>query len=134
MASKLNRVTYVEDEADIRAIAVFALTEFGGYEIDVCESGIEALQRAPGFKPDLILLDVMMPGMDGVETYKRLRAMPQFVDTPIVFLTAKAMKHETDAYMLLGANGVIAKPFDPTALSAQVQEIWDSTKVCERLS
>jgi len=134
MASKLNRLTYVEDEADIRAIAEFALTEFGRYEIDACVSGIEALERAPGFAPDLILLDVMMPGMDGVETYKRLRAMPQFADTPIVFLTAKAMKHETDEYMLLGANGVIAKPFDPTALSAQVQEIWDRATVCECLS
>jgi two-component system, OmpR family, response regulator len=134
MASKLNRLTYVEDEADIRAIAEFALTEFGHYEIDVCESGTEALERAPEFAPDLILLDVMMPGMDGVETYKRLRAMPQFFDTPIVFLTAKAMKHETKEYMMLGADGVIAKPFDPTVLSAQVQEIWNRAKQTEHLS
>jgi two-component system, OmpR family, response regulator len=134
MASKLNRLTYVEDEADIRAIAEFALIEFGHYEIDVCESGAEALERAPDFRPDLILLDVMMPGMDGVETFKRLRAMRQFADTPIVFLTAKAMKHETNEYMMLGANGVIPKPFDPTVLSAQVQEIWDRATQTEHLS
>jgi two-component system, OmpR family, response regulator len=134
MASKLNRLTYVEDEADIRAIAEFALIEFGHYEIDVCESGAEALERAPDFRPDLILLDVMMPGMDGVETFKRLRAMRQFADTPIVFLTAKAMKHETNEYMMLGADGVIAKPFDPTVLSAQVQEIWDRATQTEHLS
>lgn len=125
MTAKLQRLTYIEDEPDIRAIAEFALTEFGNYEVDVCGSGPEALSRTPDFNPDLIILDVMMPDMDGIETFKRLRAIPQLADTPIVFMTAKAMKHETDQYLKLGATGVIAKPFDPTTLPNHLEAIWD---------
>ena len=77
----------------------------------------------PGFHPDLIILDVMMPGMDGIETYNLLRAIPDLADTPVVFMTAQAMNHEMDRYRALGAADVIAKPFDPLALSARVQEI-----------
>jgi CheY-like chemotaxis protein len=120
----LRRLTYVEDEPDIRSITEFALKELGGYELDVCASGPEAIERTPGFNPDLIILDVMMPGMDGIETYKRLRAIPKLAATPIVFMTAKAMKHETDRYRALGAADVIAKPFDPIALPDRVREIW----------
>jgi len=124
MTKKLQRLTYVEDEPDIRAIAEFALIEIGGYELDACASGPEALDRTPDFNPDLIILDVMMPGMDGIETYRRLRAIPKLADTPIIFMTAKAMKHETDRYRQLGAADVIPKPFDPIALPERVQEIW----------
>jgi two-component system OmpR family response regulator len=124
----LHRVTYVEDDPDIRSITEFALKELGGFELDVCASGPEALDRAPGFNPDLIILDVMMPGMDGIETYKRLRAIPTLAKTPIVFMTAKAMKHETERYRALGAADVIAKPFDPIKLPERVREIWLRTR------
>jgi len=123
MSDHLERITYVEDEPDIRSITEFALTEIGGFSLDVCASGLEALERMPGFHPDLIILDVMMPGMDGIETYNRLRAIPDLADTPVVFMTAQAMNHEMDRYRALGAADVIAKPFDPLALSARVQEI-----------
>jgi len=66
----------------------------------------------------------MMPGMDGIETFKRLRAIPKLADTPIIFMTAKAMKHETDRYRQLGAVDVIPKPFDPITLPDRVLEIW----------
>lgn len=124
MTKELRRLTYVEDEPDIRSITEFALKEIGGYELDVCASGPEAIDRTPAFDPDLIILDVMMPGMDGIETFKRLRAIPKLADTPIIFMTAKAMKHETDRYRQLGAVDVIPKPFDPIALPDRVLEIW----------
>jgi CheY-like chemotaxis protein len=124
MSETLQRVTYVEDEPDIRTLTEFALKELGGYEIDVCASGHEALEKTPNFNPDLIILDVMMPGMDGIETYKRLREIPKLAKTPIVFMTAKAMKHETDRYRALGAVDVIAKPFDPISLPDRIREIW----------
>lgn len=124
MALSLQRITYVEDEPDIRAITEFALTQLGGYSLDVCASGSEAVERTAGFKPDLVLLDVMMPGMDGIETFRRLKELPEFDTTPVVFMTAKAMKHETDRYRELGAADVIAKPFDPLTLSDRIRQIW----------
>lgn len=124
MSKRLQRVTYVEDEPDIRAIAEFALKDIGGYEIDVCESGAQAIERTPGFDPNLIILDVMMPGMDGIETYKQLRAIPKLAETPVIFMTAKVMGHEIDIYRNLGAVDIIAKPFDPTVLADRVSEIW----------
>jgi two-component system OmpR family response regulator len=130
-ADTLNRLTYIEDDPDIRSITEFALKELGGYELDVCASGQEALDRAPSFNPDLIILDVMMPGMDGIETYKRLRAIPKLADTPIVFMTAKAMKHETDRYRALGAADVIPKPFDPITLPERVRDIWMQTRTAK---
>lgn len=128
MSDKLQRLTYVEDEPDIRSITEFALKELGGFELDVCASGPEAIERTPDFNPDLIILDVMMPGMDGIETYKRLRAIPKLAKTPIVFMTAKAMKHETDRYRALGAADVIPKPFDPITLPDLVRQIWNQAR------
>ncbi len=128
MPDSPHRLTYVEDEPDIRSITEFALRELGGYELDVCTNGPEAIERAPDFNPDLIILDVMMPGMDGIETYKRLRAIPKLAETPVVFMTAKAMKHETDRYRALGAADVIPKPFDPIALPDRIREIWQQAQ------
>lgn len=125
MAPKpLSRITYVEDEPDIRAIAELALKDISGYEVDLCRSGPEALERVEGFRPDLVILDVMMPGMDGIETFNRLRAMPQFSATPVIFMTAKAMQHEVERYLAMGAADVIPKPFDPLNLSSQIEGIW----------
>jgi two-component system, OmpR family, response regulator len=134
MAEHLRRLTYVEDEPDIRSITEFALKEIGGYDLDVCTSGLEAIERTPGFNPDLIILDVMMPGMDGVETYERLRAIPKLAHTPVIFMTAKAMKHETDRYKAIGAADVIPKPFDPITLADRVREIWLRTRASTSLS
>jgi two-component system, OmpR family, response regulator len=128
MSKQLRRLTYVEDEPDIRAITEFALKEIGGFELDVCASGPEAIERTPDFEPDLIILDVMMPGMDGIETFNRLRAIPKLAHTPIIFMTAKAMKHETDRYRSLGVADVIPKPFDPIALAEQIREIWQRAR------
>lgn len=125
MTDKLVRILYVEDEPDIQTVARLALEALGGFVVEICSSGNEALQRAPGFQPQLILLDVMMPGMDGPSTLKMLRALPQFSRTPVIFMTAKVQPDEVAGYKEVGAVDVIPKPFDPMTLSSQVQAIWE---------
>ena len=125
MGGTLNKILYVEDEADIRKIAKLALEEVGGLKVLICASGQEAIDKAPGFQPDIILLDVMMPGMDGPDTLEALQRLPDLKDTPAVFLTAKAMPIEITRYKKLGALDVIAKPFDPMTLADRVKEIWN---------
>ena len=127
MADNLERITYVEDEPDIRTIAELALTRIGGFTLQVCGSGREAVDQAPGFKPHLILLDVMMPGIDGLETLSRLRENKETAKTPVIFMTAKAQRHETDHYRSLGAIGVIPKPFDPLELPMTITAIWHAS-------
>lgn len=127
MTRELKNITYVEDEPDIREIARIALETLGGFTLDICSSGADAVARAPNFDPDLILLDVMMPGMDGIETFRKLRDEPSLRRTPIVFMTAKAQPEEIEQYMALGAVGIIAKPFDPITLSDNVRAIWKQT-------
>ena len=122
MNSDKPRIMYVEDEADIREIAEFAL-EDEGFDLLICASGEAALQQVSAFSPDLILLDVMMPLMDGPSTLKLLRELPGHSTTAVVFLTAKVQPNEVEAYMALGALAVIAKPFDPMALPEQIREL-----------
>jgi CheY-like chemotaxis protein len=124
MGETLKKVLYVEDEADIRTIAELALESVGGLEVLMCASGAEALEKADAFGPDIILLDVMMPGMDGPDTLEALHKLPGLENTPAIFLTAKAMPSEIKRYLELGALDVIAKPFDPMTLADQVKEIW----------
>ncbi len=116
------RLMYVDDEADIRTIVEFALED--DFEIALCASGSEALARVAEFRPDLILLDVMMPGMDGPSTLQALRLLPGFEQTPVAFITAKVQPQEVTALKAAGAVGVIAKPFDPMTLSEQVRSLW----------
>ena len=125
MAEKLTRVLYVEDEPDIQMVARLALEVVGGFTVEICSSGSEALERAPVFQPQLILLDVMMPVMDGPTTFKSLREMPQFANTSVVFMTARVQPNEVEEYKSMGALDVIPKPFDPMKLSGQVQTIWE---------
>ena len=123
-AQPLQRVLLVEDDADIRTIATLALETVGGLVLQACASGPEALERAPQFAPQLLLLDVMMPGMDGPTTLARLRELPAARDVPVIFMTAKVQASEVEQYKALGALGVISKPFDPMALAGQVQALW----------
>ncbi len=121
---ELRRVLYVEDEPDIQSIARLALEGVGGLEVHICSSGREALVEIPSRHPDLVLLDVMMPGMDGVSTLQALRADERVRDIPVVFMTAKARPDEVGSYRALGALDVIAKPFDPMTLAADLRRIW----------
>ena len=124
-AHSLQRVMMIEDDLDIQAVAQLALETLGGFTVELCSRGHEALEKAPGFGPDLILLDVMMPGMDGPTTLEHLRALPQTARVPVVFMTAKVMPHEIDHYKTLGALDVIRKPFDPMTLSSTLNTIWN---------
>ncbi len=117
------KVLYVEDELDIQTIARISLEKIGGFNLSVCSSGKEALNKLSDFAPDIILLDVMMPEMDGVETYQNLRQIPKCSDIPVVFMTARVQAHEIKSYLDLGAIDVIAKPFSPMTLADQVKTI-----------
>lgn len=121
----LQRILYVEDEPDIQTVAKLALEMIGGYRVMICGSGQEALDKAGDFAPDLILLDVMMPGMDGPGTLQKLRANPATSAIPVIFLTAKVQSSEVAHYQALGALNVIAKPFDPMTLAEQVRACWN---------
>jgi len=122
---EIQRILYVEDEPDIQAVARLALEQVGMFTLEVCSSGQEALDKAAEFSPHLILLDVMMPEMDGPTTLKRLRAIDGLEETPTIFMTARVQPHEIKEYIEMGAVDVIAKPFDPMTLSNQIREIWD---------
>ena len=116
------KLLYVEDEADIREIAEYAL-EDEGFEIVFCASGEQAMEQAGDFQPEVILLDIMMPGMDGPTTLKNLREVPGLETTPVIFLTAKVQPNEIQDFIALGAIDVIPKPFDPMTLAEQIREI-----------
>ncbi len=122
---EMQRILYVEDEPDIQAVAKLALEQVGRFTLEVCSSGQEALDKADAFSPQLILLDVMMPEMDGPTTLKKLREISGLENTPAVFMTARVQPHEVQEYIDMGAVDVIAKPFDPMTLSNQIREIWE---------
>lgn len=121
----LQRILYVEDEPDIQAVARMALELMGGFTVKVCSSGDQALREAEDFAPQMVLLDVMMPGMDGPTTLKALRALPTLSDVPVAFMTAKVQPNEVAHFLELGARDVIPKPFDPMTLAQQVHRIWE---------
>ncbi|HWN44065.1 MAG TPA: response regulator [Thermoanaerobaculia bacterium] len=124
----LKRVLFVEDDPDMQTVARVALEALGGFTVLGCSSGVEALERVEAFAPDLILLDVMMPGMDGLETLRSLRLLPRIggiAAVLVVFLTASAQAQDVSEYRAAGAVDVIAKPFDPMTLPATVRSIWD---------
>lgn len=124
--STLNKVLYVEDDASIRLVTKLALEDVGGLTLKVCDSGREALACAEAFEPDLLLLDVMMPELDGPTTLRELRHLAATCDTPAVFMTAKVQPHEVDELMRLeGTIDIIPKPFDPMTLADQLREAWN---------
>jgi CheY-like chemotaxis protein len=123
---ELRRVMLVEDEIDIQMVARLALEDVGGFEVEVCPSGQAALETGPHFRPQLILLDFMMPGLDGAGTMQAFRQIPALADVPVAFITARAQLDEVAEYRDLGAVDVIVKPFDPMRLADRVQEIWRS--------
>ena len=129
MTATLTHILYVEDDEDIQSVAKIALEIVGGFTLRSCSSGKEALeQETVTFAPDLMLLDVMMPEMDGPTTLARLRELPGLASTPVIFMTAKVQASEISHYKSLGAIGVIAKPFDPMQLATQIRQLWDDRK------
>jgi CheY-like chemotaxis protein len=120
----LQRIMHVEDDPSIQQVAKIALEAVGGFTVHTCSSGQQALDDYQAFAPQLILLDVMMPGMDGPTTLQQLRQKFDLSKVPAVFMTAKVQSSEVESYKALGAADVVVKPFDPMALSGQIRRIW----------
>jgi two-component system, OmpR family, response regulator len=121
----LNKILIVEDEKDIQMIAEMGLKDIGKIEVKVASDGVEALKILESWRPDLILMDVMMPNLSGVETIKRLSKEQNLKEIPIVLMTAKSEKEEVEEYKRLGVLEVIIKPFDPTTLAEELTKLMD---------
>ena len=117
------KILLVDDEDDIREVAQMSLEMTAGWEVVTAPSGADALRTAAAEQPDAILLDVMMPGMDGPATARALRAEPDTAEIPIILLTAKVQAADRRRFDDLGVAGILAKPFDPIALADQVREV-----------
>ena len=126
MTDPLQRVMLVEDDPDIQAIALIALEDIGGLQVQTCATGFEALECFASFDPDLVLLDVMMPGLSGPETLTALRRLPNGKRVPVVFMTAKVQKGEVQEYLNLGAVGVVPKPFEPMTLADELRTLMQA--------
>jgi CheY-like chemotaxis protein/HPt (histidine-containing phosphotransfer) domain-containing protein len=125
MGKPLRRILLVEDEPDIQAIAKVALETLGGFAVDLASSGQQAIDRARESSPDLVLMDVMMPRMDGPTTLARLKELDGLKEVPVVFVTAKVQPPEVEHLRSIGAAAVIPKPFDPMTLAATLRSIWE---------
>ena len=132
--ARLGSVLYVEDDDAIREITSIALRTIGGLDIVECASGPAAIEAAAGFVPDLILLDVMMPGMDGIETLAALWAIPALSAIPVVFLTAKVLPEEVAALKQLQVLEVLTKPFDPLRLPEVLDSLWSADRARRQAS
>lgn len=122
--AELKRVLLVDDEPDIQAIARLSLEKVGGFTLLICSSGDEAIEKIVDFQPDLVLLDVMMPTMDGPSTLKKLQDKGLLGGIPVIFFTAKVLNSEIEELKSIGASDVVAKPFDPMVLPTQLNDIW----------
>lgn len=117
------KVLYVEDDPDIQVIARIALEDIGGFDVRTCNCGPDAIGAITDFCPELLLLDVMMPGMDGPTLLGHLRKTENGASAPVIFMTARVQGSEVEQYLALGALDVIAKPFDPLTLSVQINQL-----------
>jgi CheY-like chemotaxis protein len=122
----IQKIMMVDDEPHIRRIGELSLKNVGRWQVVLAGSGKEAVDLARRERPDVILLDVMMPGMDGPATLAELREGQDTASIPVIFLTAKAQRHEVERYRALGAAGVLTKPFDPMTLPDEVRAIVES--------
>lgn len=122
----LERIMVVEDDPDIRDILELSLDNLGGFTLSLHDHAGSALNAVAGFAPDLILLDVMLPDLSGIEALPRFRAQAAGQRAAIVFLTAKAAPGVREEFLALGAQDVLFKPFDPVALPAALQGIWQA--------
>lgn len=123
---ELKKILYAEDEPDVQTIVELTIQTMSDYEIKICNNGKLLLDCVEEYNPDLILLDVMMPEMDGPTTFKNLLSNEKTKDIPVIFITAKAQVHEVGKFKEIGALGVITKPFKMMNLCEEIQEIWNS--------
>jgi CheY-like chemotaxis protein len=117
------RILVVDDDDDVRSLAALSLGKVGGHEVRTANSGEACLAELALWRPDVVVLDVMMPGMDGPTTLERIRDAPDTEDIPVVFLTASVVEPDLDRLRTAEVSGVLAKPFNPMELSAQLAAV-----------
>lgn len=122
----LQNILCIDDEEDILDVLKLALEAVGGFTVHTCNRSSQAVQQAEALKPDLIMLDVMMPEMDGPATLQLLKANDNISKIPVLFMTARVQQSEVNEYLQLGVAGVIAKPFDPMTVSTQILKLWEA--------
>lgn len=122
--ARLKRVLHVDDDEDIRLITRLSLEVMGDLELHQCASGQEAIAQAAGVRPDLFLLDYMMPGLNGEETLAGLRGLPGLAEVPVIFMTARVLDDIASPLLRDGALAVLTKPFEPMALHDDIQAAW----------
>jgi len=120
----LNKICYVEDDEDIQRIVRMSLERIGKMSVELVTDPMKAIAVITAFKPDLVMLDWMMPGMDGPTLFRKMKEDPQLSVLPVVFITAKAQSRDMAELMALGAAGTISKPFSPKDLPEQLRQIW----------
>jgi CheY-like chemotaxis protein len=120
----LNRICYVEDDEDIQRIVRMSLERVGKMTVEVVTDPMVAIAAITAFKPDMVMLDWMMPGMDGPTLFRKMKTDPLTASLPVVFITAKAAQRDMDELTNLGAVGTISKPFSPKDLPEQLRAIW----------
>ena len=128
------RILYAEDDQAIQAIAQVALGQVGGFDLRLCDTGQELLDTFADFAPDLVLLDFMMPGMDGLQTMRQLQRRADAHDIPIIFITARGQATNVNELMQAGALGVIQKPFDPMTLATRIRDMWNQHQASQQQS
>lgn len=122
------KVLLIDDEDDIRKVAELSLRAVGKFETCVATGGREGMEIARSEQPDLILMDMMMPELDGLGTLAELRQDPALAGIPVIFMTAKVQESEVEHYLSEGAIGVIKKPFDPMLLASEVRRLFEAAQ------
>jgi two-component system, OmpR family, response regulator len=120
----LERICYVEDDEDIQRIVRMSLERVGKMTVEIVTDPLRAIDAMKAFGPDLVMLDWMMPGMDGPTLFRKMKTLPETASLPVVFITAKATHRDMDELLALGAAGTISKPFSPKDLPDQLRSIW----------
>jgi two-component system, OmpR family, response regulator len=120
---KIQKILLVDDDPNIQMIAQMGLEDRPEWKVTLASSGMEALEKFALEKPDLVLLDMMMPGMDGVTTLSKIKEQPENSHIPVIFMTAKVQNHEIEKYLTTGVAGIITKPFDPMTLTQDIIKI-----------
>lgn len=131
--SRPHHILCIDDEDDILEVVQLCLEYLGGFRVTALNNPCTAVAKAAEIAPDLILLDVMMPQMDGPATLKALREQPALDDVPVIFMSARVQSNEVRHYMDIGGNGVISKPFDPDRLAGQLTKIWQDFRAARAL-
>ena len=127
MPGRISRVLVADDDPGLRKLLQFSLQAIGKWQVTLCSSGAEVVAQALGAQPDLILLDVQMPGLDGPTAFLALQGQPALRQVPVIFLTSGAAPEEQARLRSLGARGVIEKPFDPMTLPSRILAVLSSS-------